>query len=484
MQVRTLKRSALFLCLTAGALNAQARPASQDSARALITRAANHLGGLAALGGVRTLRMQYVTHWYRPSFEANASGIANAGSLELNVDTRDYTRPAWRQYRGNVVAGATAPAITNIVADTVAITQTPRGPIPLNATYLAERSELFLMAMERLLPALDSLARAGGALALRDTTVGGTRLHGLRAPIDGREVTLWLDDNAFIAGVRVRGAQPWDFGLAGYGTMDVDAWLAQWRMAGGVAFPGHIRILRVGQPYKELFIQSIDVNPAVAADSFSVSDSMRAVFVATSRKAMFDVPIPAVRLDSNGVAAFGPPQVMQGALRLKDGWLVIGAGADSLVMRRAAEALGPARGAVAVTTASLSVAGGAPAADRLGFDIIVPTGAQALVRAAYRQQASTPKRLKQVNAGAWQMIAGDSVWIEPVQVPDFPGASLIWVPRLSYAYLATGPGAMQTRAGLAQLDKRGFRPTRIGTVRALSRAEAEVRREAAGTVRP
>jgi hypothetical protein len=486
MQSRLLVRyftNAAIVAITATGAHAQARGVVADSARQVIGRAAEQLGGMAALSGVRTLRQQYVTHWFRPSFEPNASGVASAGSLELNVDTRDYTRPAWRQFRGNIASGTTGPAITNVVTDSVAMSETPRGPMALNGTYVAERTELFLLAPERLVPALDSIARAGGRVAVRDTMVNGVQLRGVRSSIDGREVTLWVDGGGFPAGVRVRAAQPFDFGLAGFGTMDMDAWYAQWRIVSGVAFPGHVRVLRVGQPYKELFIQSIAVNTPVPADSFAVSDSMRRVFLAEARKPMFDVAIPAIRPDSNGFVTFGPPQVMQGAVRLRSGWMILGTGADSSVMRKALAALGSEKGAVVVTGASVSTASGAPAADSRGLDVFVPRGALGLTLAVYKQQGIRPAHMKTIAGGSWMRVAGDSVWMESLSLPDAPGAVLIWVPRLSWAWIGPFAGPIQSRSALALLDKRGFAATRIGTVRALARTAEEVRRESAG-IRP
>jgi len=472
------------LVLGAGTTRAQESAPSADSVLALVRAAADHLGGLAALSGIRTVRLEYVTHWYRPSFAPTVSGIANAGSLEFNVDTRDYSRPAWRQLRGGRPTATPAPGITNLVVDSVAIAITPRGELPLNATYLAERDEVFLQAPERLLPLLDSLARHGGTLTRRDTVIADVPLIGLGATFGARETTLWLDRSAFVVGIRVRAAQPLDFGLAAYGVMNVDAWFSQWRGANGVMFPGHIRIRRAGEPYKELFVQAIAVNPTVPADSFAVSDSARAGFAASGARAMFDVPIPPARPDTLGIVTFGPPQVMQGAVRLRDGWLFVGAGADSLVMRRAVEATGAVRGAVIVPSTTAAAAGGAPAAERLGLDVLVPAGTMGLVRAIYRQQGLPMRRVVGIDEGAWQVIAGDSVWVEPVAVPDVPGATLIWVPRLHWAYLSVGAGVMQTRAALALLERRGFQAAHLGTVRAMSRPAMEVRREAGWGGRP
>jgi hypothetical protein len=293
-----------------------------------------------------------------------------------------------------------------------------------------------------------------------------------------------LDAAGFPAGARIHAAQPLDFGLAGFGAMDIDVWFAQWRFVSGVAFPGHVRVLRMGQPYKELFVQSVVANGPAPADSFAVSDSLRRVFAAEGGKATFDIPIPAVRPDSTGIVTFGPAQVMQGAVRLKSGWLVLGTGADSLVVRRALEALGSDKGAAVVIGATVASTGGAPAADRRGLDVYVPRAAEALTRRMYRQQGARPARLKPIGAGAWTQVAGDSVWMESLTVPDVPGAVLVWVPRLSWAYVGPVAGALQFRAALAALDRRGFAPARIGTLQSLSRSTADLRREAGGPPRP
>jgi hypothetical protein len=135
---------------------------------------------------------------------------------------------------------------------------------------------------------------------------------------------------------------------------------------------------------------------------------------------------------------------------------------------------------VAVTSASIGTVGGAAAATAAGAKVFVTTRAAPTVRRVHAQQRTTPRNVVTVERGAWHMVAGDSVWTEPLDFPDADGAMLIWIPRLKWAYAGSFAGAMQLRAALAVLDARGFAPERMGTARGLSRTIGEVRTEAAG----
>lgn len=479
MPLARIVTAAALLCAAAPSYtqsHAQSATAPKPAAAAaLIAGAADKIGGLDALRAVRTLRLEYTTTWFRHNFAPTPSGGETPSSVERNVDQRDYERPTWRQVRGF----SATQNMVNIITDTVAQSSFNGNTRALHPAYLDERAELFLMAPERLLPRLHDAATAGKARIIPDTTVGGVRVRGVRAELDGRVVTAWINHNGWLTAMRIRAGQPLDFGIGAWGVMDVDVTYARWAATQGVGFPGYIGIARVGRPYKELFINAVVPNAPLAADSVVVPDSIRRSFAAIGGKAMSDVPVPTVVADSFGLAALPPQAGALGAVRLDGCWLVLGAGADQGSMGRLAAALGleagPARGgadgrlAVVIPNASAGSAGGVAWATSRGYKAFVPPGARNLVRALHKQQGAAEKGIVAVNDGAWHKIAGDSVWMEPLDVPDQPAAMLIWVPRLKWAYLGPGTGLVE-RAAWARLDERGFKPTRVGTARGVSLA--------------
>ena len=162
----------IFHVILAGtiALSSAPKPPRLPDARAILDSAIERMGGSAKLEAVKQARFEYVTQWYRTSFDNNLFA-APMSSIEVNVDHRDYAANGWRYSRRFVRAGAPFEA-TDVVKDSTAafLGNGAKAWAPLNVAYVDERHELFTFAPERIV----ILARKAADLrALTDTTYNG-----------------------------------------------------------------------------------------------------------------------------------------------------------------------------------------------------------------------------------------------------------------------------------------------------------------------
>lgn len=443
-------------------------PAPKPSAQQLLDTAIARIGGPAALAGVKSVRYEMLTQWQRLSFDP--SPYTDRPSYERHAELRDYAAGAWRNTRQFPV-GATWREITDVVVDSVGARRTGTGPwAPLASAYVDERREVFAFAAERLLPA----ARAAADLrALGDTTIAGLRYARVAATVGGIPATLHLRaQDGMLAMVHYRAAQPKDFGLAPWGAMDVEWWYSGWQpTAAGVALPTQVDVRRVGRPYKRMSVLLATVNAAAPADSFAVSDSLRVAFRGgPAALAMYDLPLDSAKRVAPRVVSFATPGTPAAAVKLGRSWLLLEAGTAPLSIERAAAWLARTDSGAAVKGAVLSTAaypqGGLPwlLAQHVPLHV-APAAAPVAAAVARGHDAAAPSPASVVQRGRWLRMDGDSAWVEPVDLPDAPGALLVYVPSLQWAYAAMALSPMHQRPVEAALRAHGWTVTRIGNAR-------------------
>lgn len=449
---------------------------SAQDASTLLERATSRIGGAARLDTLTRVRLQYQTLWYRATYGATASGLTPLGSAEENIDVRDYAIPAWRsERRFNGTDGAAQ--VVNILRDSVGSTDFGRGPQAQSAAYLTEREELFLSTPTWLLRRLARLQGSAAPRLGRDTTIAGVPHRSLQATVDGRPVTLWLTADGHFTGLRYVAAQPLDFGLAGLGEMEVRVYYDQWRATNGVFQPWSITVFRAGEPYKQLILRRVEWMPTLDESTFAVPDSVRRTFNANRHVAMQDLAHDSLTEPVSGVFAFAGGQGrMNGAVRLRDGWMLIGAGAADNHVARAATALerrgGEVKAAFSFSTSPTGM-GGLGYLLRRSATVVIPAGSEGIARAVL--QGRRDAGLRVVTRAGWQRIAGDSVWFEPLVQMESAGAMLVYVPRLNWAFLAGAPTPWMLRAAFDALDARGFSPQTLGTIQSVARPTASLR---------
>lgn len=467
------------------------------------------MGGEARLRAITRARFELVDQGLRIAL--GPTPPSDGPSYESHSELRDYTRSAWRNTRRfPQPAGAPGAAawleVVDVVRDSVAVRRRPPGPggvaspavlrdtgwAPLNVAYVDERNERFAFAPERVLLAVRS---AADLRALPDTAVAGVPHARLAATLGGVPVVLFVRrGDGFPALVRYRAAQPNDFGLAGYGVMDVEhAWSRWQRTQDGVVYPMQWDVRRLGRPYLRTTVVALSFAAPAPADSFAVSDSLRAAYVAETRRPMHDLPLDSARFAGPRLVAFNTPGAPAGAVRLGRHWLLLEAGTAPSNAERASawlarhDTAGGALAGALVTLAAGTTGGVAWLAAR-GTPVYAAPAAAPFVRAALAGQppAGRPPapaaRVEPLGGagrvgtaggelapgGRWLRVDGDSLWAEPVALPDAPGAVLVYVPSLRWAYAATAVLPLHLDLVRARIQGHGWDVTRLGTLRGMT----------------
>jgi hypothetical protein len=456
----------MFTTVLAGALALLSAPAPDSSARAVLDTAIARLGGLPALSAVERIELQVMTEWQRTTFDARPAPTVL--SYELSTELRDYTAPAWRYSRRFFTP--TGPIdVIDVITDSVAAMWMKGQWRAQNVAYLAEREEAFTFAPERVV----RLAReAADAHALPDTIISGVRYARISATVGRFHPTLhFRRGDGLLALARFRAAQPDDFGLAPWGAMDVAIWYTSWRMVGesGLALPMQLDVWRIGRPYKRMTTLTAKVNPVIPADSFAITDSLRASFLATARRPMFDLPMDSARIADGDFATFGAPGTPAGAVKVGGRWLLIEGGTAPLTVERSVAYLRRSDPRVALGGALVTAAGGAGGVAwlaRQGAPFWVAGSARAYADAALTGAEVRGAKLEAVTNDRWIRLGSDSLRVEMVDLPDYPGTPVVYVPSLRWAY-AWPAAPVQVELVKAYIRGRGWRVDRVGNGRNL-----------------
>jgi hypothetical protein len=326
------------------------------------------------------------------------------------------------------------------------------------------------MAPERLLLA----ARAARDLrVLSDTIIGGAPHVRVSASVDRFATTLFLRrSTGLLTAARFRAAAPNDFGLVPWGAMEVELWYSGWRkQQNGIVYPYQWDVRRVGMPYKRMTVLSAVFNPPAMPDSFAVSDSLRTAFLATANRPMHDIPLDSARLVDGRFASFGAPGAPAGAVKIGRRWMLLESGQAPLSAQRAfawlarADPAGRIGGALVTIPATGS--GGAAFLTQRGVPVHAAPGAMPFVEAVLQGHDAPARGLASVTRGRWLRMDGDSLWIEPIDLPDATGALLAYAPSLEWLYSGTAANPLHLDYLLARARARGWTVTNVGSVRAV-----------------
>jgi len=452
---------------------------SAAAADALDTAIAR-MGGQQTLVHIERVRFEMMTLWQRMTFETRPTDLIS--TYELHSDLRNYPLVAWRNTR-RFVSGPQMEEMTDIVRKDAGIRRLPpkadgtASPwSPINVAYVDERKEIFAFAAERLLLA----ARAASDLrALSDTTIAGQSHARLSATIEGFPTTLFLRRNdGFLAMARYRAAQPNDFGLAPWGDMEVEMWYSRWTKfpvpgTPGVVYPTQVDVRRVGRMYKRLVVLSANFDAEAPADSFAISDSLRTAFASgPSNKPMWELPMDSAKLVEPRLVRLGIPGATQAAVKLGKSWLFL---EGASVPRRSEtdvqwlESADPGS-----TVAGLLVTGpnfgrgGAAWFTQKNLPVYVTAGAASAMSTTLGNWKQPRSDAKVVSKPQWLRIGGDSVWVEPIDLPDYPGALVAYVPSLRWAYSGLAVTPLYVDMVVARIRERGWAVDRIGSIRSLT----------------
>ena len=450
-----------------------------QTARSLLDSAIVRMGGADALGQVKRVRFDLITQWQRTTFDERPYG--DQPSYESHTDLRDYDARAWRNTRRFMGSGPTG-EIVDVVLDTIAIRRSLGGPggvaspavaapgawTTLNVAYVDERRSQFALAPERLLLA----AREANDLRLiGDTTIAGAPYARVVATVDGiRRTVLLRRSTGFLGAVHFRGAEPNDFGLVPYGEMDVEVWYSAWRkQPSGIVYPFQWDVRRAGRPYKRMTVIAATFNPPATLDSFVVSDSLRIAYRATSTRPMHEIALDSARIVERRFVSFNTPGAPAGAVKLGGRWVLLETGQAPSSAERARTWLTVHDSGAAVAAALVTVPGqgmgGAPSMARHQVPLYVGRGALPFVAAALSGYATPRAAVVTTTEGRWLRVGGDSLRLEPIDLPDAPGTLVAYAPALEWLYSAAAGNPLHLDRLLAHARARGWRVSRIGSAR-------------------
>jgi hypothetical protein len=438
--------------------------APDPAAKAVLDTALARMGGLSALNAVERVELQVMTEWQRTDFDTRRPPVIL--SYELSTELRDYTIPAWRYSRKFFSPNGTAEVI-DLVTDSVAAIGMNGRWRAQNVAYVDERDEVFAFAPERVV----RLAReAPDASMLPDTVVAGVRYARVAATVARfHPVLFFRRSDGLLALARVTAGQPNDFGLAAWGMMDVEFAYSRWQRLpdAKLLLPMQIDVSRVGRPYKRMTTISAKINPVIPADSLVIADSLRAAFLATSRRPMFDLQTDSARIVDGTFALFGSFGPPSGAVKIGGKWLLIEAGTAPLTIERSVNLLRRVDSSTSIAAALVTApagAGGIAWLTRQSIVTWITNTAAPFADAALRGWPKGNTRLRAATDQRWIRVGSDSLRVESIDLPDYPGATVAYVPSLRWAYTWSA-GPAQIDYVLAHIRKRGWHVDRIGSAR-------------------
>jgi hypothetical protein len=147
-------------------------------------------------------------------------------------------------------------------------------------------------------------------------------------------------------------------------------------------------------------------------------------------------------------------------------------GQAPLSAERAVAWLGRAAGgrvALALLTVPASTNGGAAWLASHGVPLHASLGAVPFVEAVLHGYKEPADRIVSETAGRWLRVDGDSLWLEPMDLPDAPGVLVAYVPSLEWVYAGVG-SPLHLDLVLAHARARGWRVTRAGSARGVMTA--------------
>lgn len=438
---------------------------AETTPQALVERAIRRMGGLAALRGIERVRYDLITQWHSIGFEDLPFGAGSG--YELHTDVRDYTIDAWRNTRRFVGRGDQS--IVDLVRGHVAVRDFGNGFEPLNIAYVDERDELFAYTPDRLVLAA---ARAADLQAGPDTVIAGlphARVH-YRAGRLPLTVFFRRSDDLPVM-VRYRAAAPNDFGLVPWGEMEVEVWYSAWSATpDGLALPRQLDVFRVGQPYKRITVLGAAVNPTFEADSFAVSEELRAAYRRDAIRPMHDLPLDSSRVTSDGFVDFRTFGAPRGVVRVGGEWVLLETGQAPLSLTRAMDWMaanlpGPTAFAIAGSVGTGN--GGVAVAAERDLPVYVGSGALPFVRRVLRNHGRSEAGIRVPMADAWLRVGTDSLRVERLDLPNARGSIIAWAPSLRWVWAPDAASALDLQLIRERVEAEGWPAEWLGSRRGL-----------------
>jgi hypothetical protein len=124
-------------------------------------------------------------------------------------------------------------------------------------------------------------------------------------------------------------------------------------------------------------------------------------------------------------------------------------------------------GAAPVTLPATGNGGAAWLVSR-GVPVRSALGAMPFLEAVLRGHATPPRRLSAVTRAQWMFLDGDSLWVEPIDLLDAPGALLAYVPALEWVYSGRATSPVNLDQILNRARARRWKVSRVGSARGVA----------------
>jgi len=298
----------LFVCLAAW-IAAAPQPSNVDTARGVVTRSIEALGGEAALKGISTLQIEAIGHEYfvdqseRPEgpfvtryVQTSEKRDVAGGRSRLQTQERFVLAPDW----------ADAGSATLVDADAAAFQRGERYA-PADKAAFDEGRERIDLAPERVL--LTALTASDLASA-PDVTVHGIRQRVVTFGWRESRARLLIDPGDFVpTALELRSADT--FGI--WGTVTRTTYYSLWTLlAGGVRYPLQFDREWNGVGSGATTIMKISVNPPFDAAPFTIPGDVKKAFAAAPPSG-----IPTLKLDPSKAV-----EVVPGIVQYPGNWNV------------------------------------------------------------------------------------------------------------------------------------------------------------------
>jgi hypothetical protein len=112
--------------------------------------------------------------------------------------------------------------------------------------------------------------------------------------------------------------------------------------------------------------------------------------------------------------------------------------------------------------------GGAAWFTQRKLPVYITPGAATAMSATLANWKQPPTATTVLAKPQWLRMGGDSVWVETIDLPDYPGALVAYVPSLRWVYSGAAATPLYFDLIVARIRERGWAADRIGSVRSLS----------------
>ena len=100
--------------------------------------------------------------------------------------------------------------------------------------------------------------------------------------------------------------------------------------------------------------------------------------------------------------------------------------------------------------------------------VYVAPGAEVAMAATMKNWKQSPAALTVLAKPQWIRVGGDSLWVESMDLPDYPGTTIAYVPSMRWVYSSAAASPLMFDLVVARIRQRGWDVDRIGSQRTLT----------------